>query len=107
MKTRFLFLCVLGVSFLAFGQVVPPAPAPSPGLFDGLVSVLTMVKDVLLTHPYVSIGVTIVAEVFGRLIKTEKPLGVIAGFGRVLGALGGLFLVLDGLISKVVPQRLK
>lgn len=52
-----------------------------------------------------TIGVAIAAEVLGRLVKTSKPFGVIAGLGRLLGSMGAMLMALDKLIAKVIPQR--
>jgi len=110
MRTNFLKVArgtFMLMSLVAITAVMAQDAVTVTAPTDGVSAVIDKVTDAVSNHPFIAIGVAVVAEVLGRLVKTEKPLGIVAGIGRLLGSIGALFMAVDRLIGKVLPQRLK
>lgn len=70
-------------------------------MLDSIQSVLN-----LLLSPAGVAGLSIVLEVFFRLVKSDKPRSILLGLAKALNVVADLSSKLAGLLDKVVPQRL-
>lgn len=68
---------------------------------------LNSVMGLVENHWIATLGVAILAEVVLKLKPTSKPVGILIFVGKITGLIGNLFLKINAIIEKIVPQKIK
>lgn len=70
---------------------------------DHLDSIVAMIQSM---SPSLIAGIAAVVEVILRLVKSDKPLGILHLLGMGARKVGGLLTAIADLSDKILPQRL-